>query len=116
MFDGDCGFCTSSARWVEARLPSDARVEPWQRLDLEELGLTEAQVTESAWLIDDDGRAHRGHAAIGRALTSVGGVWGTVGRLIIVPPTSWLAGVVYSLVARYRYRLPGATDACRIER
>ena len=30
VFDGDCGFCTSSARWIEARLPDDVAVVAWQ--------------------------------------------------------------------------------------
>ncbi|NDH76279.1 MAG: DUF393 domain-containing protein, partial [Actinobacteria bacterium] len=40
IFDGDCGFCTTSAGWIERRLPDDVRVAPWQILDLEQYGLT----------------------------------------------------------------------------
>ena len=40
VYDGQCGFCIRSARWIEARLPADVRVEPWQSLDLDELGLS----------------------------------------------------------------------------
>ena len=116
VFDGDCGFCTASARWIEARLPSDGpQVEPWQSLELDELGLTEIDVTTAAWWIDDDGARHRGHAAIGRSLMAAGGLWGLVGRLMLVPPVSWLAAAVYAVVARNRHRLPGATDACRVD-
>jgi predicted DCC family thiol-disulfide oxidoreductase YuxK len=114
VFDGDCGFCTASARWIEARLPESVPVEPWQSLDLEELGLTEHDVTTAAWWIDATGGRHRGHAAIGRALIEAGGVWGLVGRLIVTPPISWIARPVYALIARNRHRLPGATDACRL--
>lgn len=114
VFDGDCGFCTSSARWIEARLPDSVPVVPWQSCDLDELGLTEADVTTAAYWIDDAGVAHRGHQAIGRSLMTAGGLWGLIGRLVITPPISWLAGPVYRLVAKYRHRLPGATDACRL--
>jgi predicted DCC family thiol-disulfide oxidoreductase YuxK len=38
-----------------------------------------------------------------------------LGWLLLVPPVSWLAIPVYALVARYRYRMPGSTDACRID-
>ena len=115
VFDGDCGFCTASARWIEARLPpGKVRVEPWQVLDVDELGLTEADVTTAAWWIEDEGRRFRGHAAVGRSLNEAGGLWGVVGRIIVTPPISWIARPVYALVARNRHRLPGATDACRL--
>ena len=43
VFDGDCGFCTTSANW----LARGDRVEtvPWQFLDLESVGLTVDQVS-----------------------------------------------------------------------
>lgn len=114
VFDGDCGFCTSTARWIEARLPDGTPVEPWQAIDLIEVGLTEADVTTAAYWVDDGGRTHRGHLAIGRALIAAGGAWSIIGRVIVTPPIAWLARPAYNLVARYRYRLPGATDACRL--
>jgi predicted DCC family thiol-disulfide oxidoreductase YuxK len=45
---------------------------------------------------------------------AIGGAWSVLGRVMLIPPFSWLAAGVYRLVARYRYRLPGATDACRV--
>ena len=114
VFDGDCGFCTSSARWIEARLPSNTEVSPWQVLDLDSLGLSNHDVTTAAWWIDDNGQKWRGHAAIGRSLATAGGGWGLLGRTVATPPVSWIARPLYALVARYRYRLPGATDACRL--
>jgi len=116
VFDGDCGFCTRSARWIEARVP-DGRVvvRPGQALDLAEVGLTADDVERAAWLIDDDGRRHRGHAAVARSLQAIGGFWRLAGSVMRVPPVSWLARAVYALVAQNRHRLPGATDACRLD-
>ncbi len=114
IYDGDCGFCTSSAAWIQKRLPDDAAVVPWQEADLATLGLTEHDVTSAAWWVDRDGALHRGHASIGKSLVAAGGLWRPVGWLICHPPVSWLARPVYALVARYRYKLPGSTDACRI--
>jgi predicted DCC family thiol-disulfide oxidoreductase YuxK len=115
VFDGDCGFCTSSARWIGARLPAGTAAVPWQSCDLAALGLTKADVTTAAYWIDDQGVAHRGHRAIGRSLIAAGGIWRPLGRITITPPVSWLASPVYKLIARYRYKLPGATDACRLD-
>ena len=36
------------------------------------------------------------------------------GWLLLLPPVSWFGAVGYKLVARYRYRLPGATAACAV--
>lgn len=116
VFDGDCGFCTSSARWIERRLPDHVEVVAWQFLDdLGALGLTRADVDTKAWWIDESGRRHGGNLAIGEALVAAGGIWGLLGRLSLLPPFRWIGAVVYRLVARYRHRMPGGTAACRID-
>lgn len=114
VFDGDCGFCTRSARWIQRRLPDGVRVEPWQLLNLDELGLTVDDVTGAAWwLSPTQPRPARGHEAIGWALAAAGGVWGAVGRLIVRRPGSWLARPVYAVIARNRHRMPGGVPACQ---
>ena len=113
IFDGDCGFCATSARWIQAR---GAPVGAWQTLELDEYPLTVAEVDAAAWWIDESGNRHRGHLAIGHALKAAGGAWGLIGALLVNPPVSWLAKPVYALVARNRHKLPGATDACEVER
>lgn len=115
IFDGDCAFCTTSAGWIERRLPTDVRVAPWQILDLDDYGLTEADVTTAAYWVDDDGTAHRGHVGIGKSLIAAGGIWAVPGQLIVRPPVGWVAKPVYGWIAKNRHRLPGATDACRVD-
>ena len=113
VYDGQCGFCTRSARWIQARLPTEARVEPWQSLELDELGLTRPDVEAAVWWLDDRGHAtrrSRGAEAIGRSLVAAGGVWTVAGRLIIHPPLCWLARPVYSLIAANRHRLRGGAE------
>ena len=109
VYDGQCGFCIRSARWIEARLPADARVEPWQSLELEEVGLSRSDAQTAVWWIDDRGPGTtrcRGADAIGRSLIAAGGVWAAVGRLIIHPPLNWLAHPVYALIAANRHSGP----------
>ena len=115
VYDGQCGFCIRSARWIEARLPADARVVPWQSLELERLGLSRADVQAAVWWIDGSGngtRRSRGAEAIGRSLLAAGGVWKLAGLLISRPPLLWLARPIYALVAANRHRLGGrGTDS-----
>lgn len=114
VFDGDCGFCTSTVHWLLARIRTPVRAVPWQRLDLEAYGLTERDVRRFVWWIDEIGRRDRGHRAVARALEACGGGWPLVGRLLRTPPFGWLGAVGYRLVARFRGWLPGGTPACRL--
>ena len=117
VYDGDCAFCTSCARWLAASWQRPAHVVAWQRLDADELaglGLSAADVRGAAWWLDAAGRRFRGHLAIGHALAAGRGWWTVCGRLLLVPPVRWIGAGLYPLVARSRHRLPGGTPDCRI--
>ncbi len=114
VFDGDCGFCTSSAMLGRRFLPAEVGVEPWQRLDLDDLGLTVEQVQQAAYFVDADGAVFGGHAAIGRAMEFMNRPLAAIGWLIRRPPVSFVARPVYRIVANNRHRLPGSTDACKL--
>ena len=115
VFDGDCGFCTTAARFGQRRLRLE-HVEPWQFIDLDALGLTEAQCLQAVqWVAADGSVASAEHAVIA-ALRHAGGVWRVLGAVLALPGIRQLAGVAYRLVARYRHQLPGGTAACRLPR
>jgi predicted DCC family thiol-disulfide oxidoreductase YuxK len=115
IYDGDCGFCTQTVLWLQARLTTPITVVPWQEIhDLRELGLTEADVSTAVYWVDAYGRLSRGHLAAARALTLVKGPLSILGWIGLVPPATWVTAPAYKLVARFRYRMPGATAACAI--
>lgn len=114
IFDGDCGFCTKTAQWAGRHLGDSAVVDAWQFLNLPSIGLTENDVSSAAWWRDVEGNLYRGHRAVGKALVTCGGAWKIPGWLCLVPPTSWGAALGYRVVAKYRYRLPGGTPACKV--
>lgn len=116
VFDGDCGFCTSSVRWLERRCRPAVAFVPWQRLDLEANGLTRDEVTRAVqWLPASPAAPVRsGAAAAARTLLRSRWPWRAVGALMLVPPISWIAAAAYHLIAVNRYRLPGGTPACAI--
>ena len=111
VFDGDCAFCTSSARALE-RLRPDAEIVAWQLTDLAELGLTETQAADAVQWVETDGTVRSGHEAIAMVLGTAGRAWRVAGRLMLLPGISWIAARVYRLVADNRSRLPGGTPAC----
>lgn len=114
VFDGDCGFCTSSARFLERRVPVRAAVVAWQFADLDALGTTAERAQYEVLWVDRAGRVSGGAEAIGRMLMAAGGLWRVPGVLLRVPPVSWLAHGVYRLVANNRHRMPGGTAACML--
>ena len=87
IFDGDCGFCTTCARFL-ARWVSDGRstlIAPWQRLNLADLDLTADQCRAAVQWVGEGGQAASGHRAIAAALRAGHPVWRPVGALLVAP-------------------------------
>lgn len=116
IYDGDCGFCTSAARWITRIVPAAPDAQPYQFLDLDQYGLTEDDCAERVWLVTPTTQ-YGGHLAVAALLRhQPTSPWRTLGWLATVPPWSWTAAAAYALVARYRYLLPGGTPACQIKK
>lgn len=115
LYDGDCGFCTSSARLVP-RLGCRAEVVPWQRWPhLGEHGITEEAAGEALHAVSD-GEVLVGHQAVAGVLHTsrylpVRLAGATIGSRLVSP----LAARVYTWVAAHRGSLPGGTPTCAIE-
>lgn len=112
VFDGDCAFCTSSVKAMQRLGLKADEVTPWQRADLPTLKLTPEQCRQKLQWVADDGRIDSGHRAVARLLLANALPWKPIGLLLLMPPISWLASVVYDLVAANRSKLPGGTPAC----
>ena len=114
VFDGDCGFCTRCVGWMWRLGLSASVVVPWQRADLDLLGLTPEQSDAALQWVAPDGRVSSGAQAVARLLIANGPRWGLLGRVLLVPPVSWVAAAVYRWVAGHRSLLPGGTPACAL--
>lgn len=115
IFDGDCGFCTTSARAGQRWLHLD-HVEPWQFLDLDSLAVTEAACQTAVQWVAVDGTVSAAERAVIAAMRHAGGAWGVVGRVLGLAGIRHVAGLCYRVVARFRYKMPGGTPACRLPR
>ena len=111
VFDGDCGFCTWSARiadrWAQGRLA----VVPWQAAELDDLGLTAAACAEAVQYVGE-GVHGSGAEAVARALLLCRVPAPLVGRTLLRRHVAPVAERAYRVVAANRHRLPGATPAC----
>ncbi|TDB69838.1 thiol-disulfide oxidoreductase DCC family protein [Micromonospora sp. KC721] len=114
VYDGDCAFCTRCAEFIERRIPTGARVVPWQFADLDALGLTEAECEEAVQWVGADGSRAAGPDAIARLLGDSGRVWRLAGAGLRLSPVRRAAWPAYRWVARNRHRLPGGTAACAV--
>jgi predicted DCC family thiol-disulfide oxidoreductase YuxK len=108
VFDGDCGFCQLCVDAGRKALPYMPLVKAWQFLDLDAVGITREQAAAAVQLVGPNGL----HASGARAVALILAVqphlgWRTAGRAMLVPPISWLACAAYTVIARYRHRLPG---------
>jgi predicted DCC family thiol-disulfide oxidoreductase YuxK len=114
VYDGDCGFCTRCVGLIPAGVARSAVVVPYQRADLAALGLSAERCASAVQWVGADGARGSGADAIARLLISGGGFWRPVGAALLTPPLSWLAALVYRVVAANRMRLPGGTPACAV--
>ena len=85
LYDGDCGFCTSSARLIERHIPTTARLSPYQMADLDALGITPERASGEVTWADEHG-VRGGAQAIASLLVDAGGLWRPLGLLVRVPP------------------------------
>ena len=113
VYDGDCAFCSTCARFIERRIPSAAAVVAWQRTDLAALGLTSDECEQAVQWVAADHRAS-GPDAVARLLLDAGGWWRLPGWALLFPPVRWVAWPTYRLIARNRHRLPGGTATCSL--
>ena len=93
VYDGDCGICEASARWILDHIPS-VDVVSHHQYGLSHIG--------SVWFVTGSGRLE-GAAAVSAILKSADArAYRAIGIFIGLPGVLFIAGLVYSLVARNR--------------
>jgi predicted DCC family thiol-disulfide oxidoreductase YuxK len=114
IFDGDCGFCTSTVRFLTAHVRRHPATAPWQDLDLHSYGLTADQCRTAVQWVGVNGDLRSAERAVASTLVYGRRGWRLLGWVIDAPGVRLLSGYAYRWVARNRMRLPGATAACAV--
>ena len=116
IFDGGCGFCTTTANRIHKESSSPIEIKPWQWTELGDYGLTKEEASAKVQLVSN-GKVYAGHAAFAKILRLQKQWWfKLLGALLVIPPFSWGARVGYYFVAKYRHKLPGGTPACELHK
>jgi len=124
FYDGDCGFCHRSIRFVlseEAGTPEAYRLrfaplqgDTFEREIANHPGVDRDALPDSIVLILEDGTLLTKSAAVCEAASRLGGLWRGVGLIGSVLPTA-LLDVPYDAIARVRKKLfENPKDACPI--
>ena len=100
LYDGDCAFCSSCARFAQRWVASDATIAAWQFSPLDQLGVTIDEVDVAVVWVTSPTQHCAGPEAIATLLSSSRRVpWRVAGRLLSLPPVRAMAWPVYRWVA-----------------
>jgi predicted DCC family thiol-disulfide oxidoreductase YuxK len=114
IFDGDCGFCTTTANYIVKRSKTPITAHAWQLIDVTKYGILQPQAQKRVYIIDN-GHAYGGHEAFAHILRLQKNVLlSAIAFVMVVPPVCWLSRIGYALVSRCRHKLPGGTPACKL--
>ncbi|PXY36313.1 thiol-disulfide oxidoreductase DCC family protein [Prauserella flavalba] len=114
LFDGDCGFCTRSVTWLDRRGMLGYPFLPWQTVADDELPVPVERLMTEVVLELPDGTTLGGADALAATVGASASPWRVAGHLLRLPGVRHVARAVYRVIARNRYRMPGASAACKI--
>ncbi len=113
FFDGECGFCARSVRWLLDHDPRGVLTfAPLQGDTARALGVS-LPADRSTWflILADENGMHSRSGAVFRAVSRLGGAWTLAGLLLLFPAP--IRDGVYDWVARHRDTL-GGEAACAL--
>jgi len=116
IFDGDCGFCTTTANYIAKRSNNSIEIKPWQYVDFTNLPVTSAQCADQVYFLID-GVPYGGHEAFAMILKSQSNeLLKAFGSILMLKALRFITKPAYRLTAKYRHKLPGGTPACKLPR
>jgi predicted DCC family thiol-disulfide oxidoreductase YuxK len=114
FFDGDCGFCTSTANFIEKNSTAKIEAKPYQWAKLADFGLTEKEAAAKVQLVSG-GKIYAGHHCMAKLLLlQPNPILKFVGAVMVMPNIDPISAKVYDWVAANRQKLPGGTPACKM--
>jgi predicted DCC family thiol-disulfide oxidoreductase YuxK len=116
VFDGDCGFCTTTANWIKKNSKVALDIAPYQWTDLSVYGLTTEEAAAKVQLVIG-GKIFAGHNCMAKLLLIQPNVFlKLVGAVMVMPGVNPISAKAYEWIAANRQKLPGGTPACKMPR
>jgi predicted DCC family thiol-disulfide oxidoreductase YuxK len=114
FFDGTCGLCDRAVTYIFDRDRAHALVYAPLQGETAKARLPAAKIQNlDSMVLLVDGEMLERSTAVFAALALTGGPWKVVSALALAVPRG-VRDAAYDLVAKYRYRLFGRTEACRL--
>ena len=116
IFDGDCGFCTTTANWIKKNSRVALEIAPYQWTELGQDGLTAEEAGAKVQLVGGD-KVFEGHYCMSKLLLiQPNALLKLLGAIMVMPGVEPISAKVYDWVAANREKLPGGTPACKMPR
>ena len=116
IFDGDCGFCTTTANWIKKNSMVALEIAPYQWTELGQFGLTAEEAGAKVQLVVGD-KVFEGHYCMSKLLLiQPNAPLKLLGAIMVMPGVEPISAKVYDWVAANREKLPGGTPACKMPR
>ena len=115
LFDGVCNFCDASVNFIIDHDPNLHFMFTAQQLDVGQQILIANGLDPSkldTLVLYEDGKIYTRSTAALRIAKELSGGWRLFYAFIVIPRP--LRDVFYNLFARYRYKLFGKKEACRV--
>lgn len=115
FFDGYCSLCNGLVDWLMAR--DTQNVLKYASLQGETAKTQLPSAYRSTGDVDTvlymrEGKIYERSSAILHVLMDLGFPWALMGVFFVVP--TFLRNIVYRIIAKYRYRLFGKEETCRL--
>ena len=115
IFDGDCAFCSSSIRLISKAIRKHPEIKPYQWIDLTHYEISKEECTKAIQFYKSEKKTYSGARAFAQFLILSNYPWKILGFLLELPLINWIARIIYGVIARNRYRLPGGTPECKLK-
>lgn len=114
IFDGDCGFCTTTANWIKKNSKVALEIAPYQWTELGQYGLTTEEAAAKVQVVVGD-KVFAGHYCMSKLLLIQPNILlKLVGAVMVLPGLDSISARVYEWIAANRQKLPGGTPACKL--
>jgi len=110
IFDGICGFCNGSVNLL-MRLDKK-RIFKYTSLQGEYVKKLDIAKDLDSIVFYDEGELYYKSTAVLKILQKLGGAWLVLGAFFIIP--RFIRDFVYDVIAKYRYRIFGKLESCRM--